>query len=72
MPVSGHRVPPGSCTTARAGRGGHGQLARRPHISDTFGIFDTLGSEDARQPHINGEITAALPEILPADVLAAN
>jgi quinol monooxygenase YgiN len=47
----------------------------------TFWIFDTFGSEDARQAHINGEIAAALmakadellaapPEILPADVLA--
>lgn len=48
----------------------------------TFWIFDTFGSEDARQAHIDGEIAAALmakadeflatpPEILPADVLAA-
>jgi quinol monooxygenase YgiN len=48
----------------------------------TFWIFDTFGSEDARQAHVNGEIAAALmanadellatpPEILPADVLAA-
>jgi quinol monooxygenase YgiN len=48
----------------------------------TFWIFDTFGSEDARQSHINGEIAAALranadelfaapPEILAADVLAA-
>jgi quinol monooxygenase YgiN len=48
----------------------------------TFWIFDTFGSEDARQAHINGPIAAALmanadellaapPEILPADVLAA-
>lgn len=48
----------------------------------TFWIFDTFGSEDARQAHINGEIAAALmanadellasaPEILAADVLAA-
>jgi quinol monooxygenase YgiN len=47
----------------------------------TFWIFDTFGSEDARQAHINGEIAAALmakadellagpPEILAADVLA--
>jgi quinol monooxygenase YgiN len=47
----------------------------------TFWIFDTFGSEDARQAHINGEIAAALmanadellaapPEILPADILA--
>jgi quinol monooxygenase YgiN len=49
--------------------------------STTFWIFDTFGSEDARQAHINGEIAAALtaqadellaspPEILAADVLA--
>jgi quinol monooxygenase YgiN len=48
----------------------------------TFWIFDTFGSEEARQAHITGEIAAALmanaedllaapPEILPADVLAA-
>ena len=48
----------------------------------TFWIFDTFGSEQAREAHINGEIAAALmansdellatpPEILPADVLAA-
>ena len=48
----------------------------------TFWIFDTFGSEQARQAHTNGEIAAALmaeadellaapPEILPADVLAA-
>ena len=48
----------------------------------TFWIFDTFGSEDARQAHINGDLAAALmanadellaapPEILPADVLAA-
>ena len=48
----------------------------------TFWIFDTFGSETARQAHINGEIAAVLtahadellmapPEILPADVLAA-
>jgi len=48
----------------------------------TFWIFDTFGSEEARQAHISGEIAAALmanadellaapPEILPADVLAA-
>jgi quinol monooxygenase YgiN len=47
----------------------------------TFWIFDTFGSEDARQAHINGEIAAALtakadellagpPEIMAADVLA--
>jgi quinol monooxygenase YgiN len=48
----------------------------------TFWIFDTFGSEDARQAHINGEIAAALmakadellaspPEILAAEVLAS-
>lgn len=48
----------------------------------TFWIFDTFGSEEARQAHVNGEIAAALmahadellaspPEILRADVLAA-
>ena len=47
----------------------------------TFWIFDTFGSEDARQAHLDGEIAAALmanvdllaapPEILPADVLAS-
>jgi quinol monooxygenase YgiN len=50
--------------------------------STTFWIFDTFGTEDARQAHINGPIAAALtanaeellsqpPEILPADVLAS-
>lgn len=48
----------------------------------TFWIFDTFGSEEARQAHIDGEIAATLmakshellaspPEILPADILAA-
>jgi quinol monooxygenase YgiN len=48
----------------------------------TFWIFDTFGSEDARQAHIEGEIATALmaraddlfaapPEILPAAVLAS-
>lgn len=48
----------------------------------TFWIFDTFGSEDARQAHADGEIAAALlakadellaepPQIMPADVLAA-
>jgi len=48
----------------------------------TFWIFDTFGTEEARQAHVNGQIAAALmanadellaepPEILPADVLAA-
>ena len=48
----------------------------------TFWIFDTFGSEEARQAHIDGEIAKALmakadellaapPEIIPADVLAS-
>ena len=48
----------------------------------TFWIFDTFENEDARQAHVDGEIAAALmanadellaavPEIMPADVLAA-
>ena len=48
----------------------------------TFWIFDTFGSEEARQAHINGEIAATFmakadellaspPEILAADVLAS-
>jgi quinol monooxygenase YgiN len=48
----------------------------------TYWLFDTFGSEEARQAHVNGEVAAALlaksdellagpPEILPADVLAA-
>jgi quinol monooxygenase YgiN len=48
----------------------------------TFWIFDTFGSEEARQAHLNGQIAAALmanadellaqpPQIMPADVLAA-
>ena len=48
----------------------------------TFWIFDTFGSEEDRQAHVNGEIAAALmanadellaepPQIMPADVLAA-
>jgi quinol monooxygenase YgiN len=48
----------------------------------TFWIFDTFGTEDARQAHIDGPIAAALvanadellsqpPEILPADILAS-
>ena len=47
----------------------------------TFWIFDTFGTEEARQAHIEGPIAAALmakadellagaPEIPPADVLA--
>ncbi len=48
----------------------------------TFWIFDTFGTEEAREAHIQGPIAAALqehaddllalpPEILAADVLAA-
>jgi quinol monooxygenase YgiN len=48
----------------------------------TFWIFDTFGSQEAREAHIKGEIAAALtakadellatpPEILAADVLAS-
>jgi quinol monooxygenase YgiN len=47
----------------------------------TFWIFDTFGSEAARQAHVNGQIAAALmanadellsaaPQIMAADVLA--
>jgi quinol monooxygenase YgiN len=57
-------------------------LVRRANFCHDVWIFDTFGSEDARQAHTNGEIVAALmanadellagpPEILPADVLAA-
>lgn len=48
----------------------------------TFWIFDTFETDEARQAHVNGEIAAALmaragellaapPEIMAADVLAA-
>ena len=82
---------------ARQGRGRHSLLTGALPLAEaepgtidwfaartsptTFWIFDTFGSEDARQAHINGEIAAALmakadellaspPEILAADVLA--
>jgi len=35
----------------------------------TYGIFDTFGSEEARQAHVNGEIPRALGEVA-ADLLA--
>jgi quinol monooxygenase YgiN len=49
---------------------------------DTYGIFDTFDTQDARQEHINGPIAAALmsradellaepPSIKPIDILAA-
>ncbi len=48
----------------------------------TYGIFDTFGTEDARQAHLGGPIAAALmakadellaepPSIEPVDLLAA-
>ena len=48
---------------------------------NTFGIFDTFETEDARQAHINGEIPKALvnvgpdllatdPDIRPVDIVA--
>ena len=48
---------------------------------NTYGIFDTLGSEDGRQAHLNGQIPVALgqvapellagaPDIRPVDVIA--
>jgi hypothetical protein len=47
----------------------------------TYGIFDTVASEDGRQAHLNGQIPAALgqvgpdllatdPDIRPVDVIA--
>ena len=67
---------------ARAGGAGTVDWYAARTSPTTFWIFDTFGSEEARQAHINGEIAAALtahadellaapPEILPADVLAA-
>ena len=49
---------------------------------DTYGIFDTFDTQDARDVHINGPIAAALmdrtgdllaepPSIRPIDILAA-
>jgi quinol monooxygenase YgiN len=71
----------GAVSLAEAERGTVDWYAVRTSPT-TFWIFDTFGSEDARQAHINGEIAAALmakadellagpPEILPADVLAS-
>jgi hypothetical protein len=37
---------------------------------DTYGIFDTFETEDARQAHINGEIPQALGQVA-ADLLAS-
>jgi quinol monooxygenase YgiN len=71
----------GALTLAQAEAGTIDWYAARTSPT-TFWIFDTFGSEDDRQAHINGEIAKALmahadellaspPEILPADVLAA-
>ena len=38
---------------------------------NTFGIFDTFETEDARQAHINGEIPKALVNVGP-DLLATD
>jgi quinol monooxygenase YgiN len=49
---------------------------------NTFGIFDTFGTDDGRQAHLSGAVAAALgqvagdllaspPQIRPIDVLAA-
>jgi quinol monooxygenase YgiN len=38
---------------------------------NTYGIFDTFESEDARQAHINGEIPQALGQVA-ADLLASD
>jgi quinol monooxygenase YgiN len=49
---------------------------------NTFGIFDTFGTEDGRQAHLSGDVAKALgeiagdllaspPDIRPVDVLAA-
>lgn len=41
-------------------------------VSDTtYGIFDTFGTEDARQAHLNGQIPAALGQVGP-DLLASD
>jgi quinol monooxygenase YgiN len=37
----------------------------------TYGIFDTFGSEDDRQAHLNGQIPAALGQVGP-DLLAGD
>jgi quinol monooxygenase YgiN len=71
----------GALPLARAETGTVASYAARTS-STTFWIFDTFGTEDARQAHSNGPIAAALtanaqelllqpPEVLPADVLAA-
>jgi quinol monooxygenase YgiN len=40
-------------------------------ISDTsYGIFDTFETDDARQAHMNGQISAALGQVAP-DLLAS-
>jgi quinol monooxygenase YgiN len=38
---------------------------------ETYGIFDTFESEDARQAHVDGQIPAALARVGP-DLLAAD
>jgi len=38
---------------------------------NTYGIFDTFETEDARQAHINGEIPQALGQVA-ADLLASD
>jgi quinol monooxygenase YgiN len=53
---------------------------RSPH-QRTFGIFDSFGSDEARQAHLQGAVAAALlgraeelldgrPDIRPVDILA--
>jgi len=71
----------GALPLAQAEPGTVAWYAARTSLT-TFWIFDTFGTEDAREAHINGEIAAALmakadellaapPEILAADVLAS-
>ena len=71
----------GALPLAQAEQGTVAWYAARTSAT-TFWIFDTFGSEDARQAHINGQIAAALmanadellagpPDILEADVLAS-
>ena len=71
----------GALPLAQAESGTVDWFAARPSPT-TFWIFDTFGTEEARQAHVNGEIAAALaanadellataPEILAADVLAS-
>ena len=45
---------------ARAGRAGTVDWYAARTSPTTFWIFDTFGSEDARQAHVNGEIPKAL------------